>query len=150
RRYRLDQGPWPGDGNRGAPRRNHCPRPFGASSDAPARRRKLVDPVVCPSALARIFASECRAGLARRTRVINRFCRLRGQSLSQRLSFVALLAIFAVEINACVSAPHVPLRIAATVSTATPAPMRLPADDVPHDALTEWWYYTGHLVGPTG
>ncbi len=26
-----------------------------------------------------------------------------------------------------------------------PPPVRLPADDAPHDVLTEWWYYTGHL-----
>jgi predicted secreted hydrolase len=26
-----------------------------------------------------------------------------------------------------------------------PRPVRLPADDAPHDRLTEWWYYTGHL-----
>jgi predicted secreted hydrolase len=36
------------------------------------------------------------------------------------------------------------------VPTATPAPIRLPADDRPHDVLTEWWYYTGHLAGPAG
>jgi predicted secreted hydrolase len=26
-------------------------------------------------------------------------------------------------------------------------PIVLPRDDGPHDRLTEWWYYTGHLVG---
>ena len=26
-----------------------------------------------------------------------------------------------------------------------PQPIVLPADDAPHDRLTEWWYYTGHL-----
>lgn len=26
----------------------------------------------------------------------------------------------------------------------------LPADEAPHDCLTEWWYYTGHLLTPTG
>ncbi len=25
--------------------------------------------------------------------------------------------------------------------------MVLPRDDGPHDRLTEWWYYTGHLDG---
>ncbi len=29
-----------------------------------------------------------------------------------------------------------------------PIPVELPRDDGPHDRLTEWWYYTGHLVGP--
>jgi predicted secreted hydrolase len=33
----------------------------------------------------------------------------------------------------------------------TPAPtLRLPADAGPHDALTEWWYYTGHLQSADG
>jgi predicted secreted hydrolase len=26
-----------------------------------------------------------------------------------------------------------------------PRPISLPRDDAPHDRLTEWWYYTGHL-----
>jgi predicted secreted hydrolase len=26
-----------------------------------------------------------------------------------------------------------------------PLPIELPRDDAPHDRLTEWWYYTGHL-----
>jgi predicted secreted hydrolase len=30
---------------------------------------------------------------------------------------------------------------------ADPMPIALPRDDGPHDRLTEWWYYTGHLVG---
>jgi predicted secreted hydrolase len=38
---------------------------------------------------------------------------------------------------------------AATVPPAPigdPVPIVLPRDDGPHDRLTEWWYYTGHLV----
>ncbi len=31
-----------------------------------------------------------------------------------------------------------------------PQPVRLPADDAPHDRMTEWWYYTGHLVDQAG
>ena len=31
-----------------------------------------------------------------------------------------------------------------------PAPVRLPADEAPHDVLTEWWYYTGHLDAADG
>ncbi|MPZ14051.1 MAG: hypothetical protein GEU73_06440 [Chloroflexi bacterium] len=37
--------------------------------------------------------------------------------------------------------------------SATPSPqadVRLPEDDAPHDALTEWWYYTGHLLTTDG
>ena len=31
-----------------------------------------------------------------------------------------------------------------------PVPIVFPADDGPHDRLTEWWYYTGHLVDGSG
>jgi len=31
-----------------------------------------------------------------------------------------------------------------------PIPVELPRDDGPHDRLTEWWYYTGHLVSTDG
>jgi predicted secreted hydrolase len=31
-----------------------------------------------------------------------------------------------------------------------PIPVELPRDDAPHDRLTEWWYYTGHLEDETG
>jgi predicted secreted hydrolase len=31
-----------------------------------------------------------------------------------------------------------------------PIPVELPRDDAPHDRLTEWWYYTGHLEADDG
>jgi len=31
-----------------------------------------------------------------------------------------------------------------------PVPIVFPRDDAPHDRLTEWWYYTGHLVAVDG
>lgn len=31
-----------------------------------------------------------------------------------------------------------------------PQPVVVPRDDGPHDRLTEWWYYTGHLTGTGG
>ena len=31
-----------------------------------------------------------------------------------------------------------------------PQPVELPRDDGPHDRLTEWWYYTGHLEARDG
>ena len=34
--------------------------------------------------------------------------------------------------------------------TGLPQPLRLPRDDAPHDRLTEWWYYTGHLRAADG
>ncbi len=33
---------------------------------------------------------------------------------------------------------------------ADPQPVVLPRDDAPHDRLTEWWYYTGHLRSADG
>ena len=33
---------------------------------------------------------------------------------------------------------------------ADPIPIELPRDDGPHDRLTEWWYYTGHLRAADG
>lgn len=33
---------------------------------------------------------------------------------------------------------------------ADPIPVVLPRDDGPHDRLTEWWYYTGHLTATDG
>ena len=33
---------------------------------------------------------------------------------------------------------------------ADPIPVRFPRDDGPHDRLTEWWYYTGHLRADDG
>ena len=34
---------------------------------------------------------------------------------------------------------------APTAPLVDPRPIELPRDDAPHDRLTEWWYYTGHL-----
>lgn len=31
-----------------------------------------------------------------------------------------------------------------------PVPVTFPRDDGPHEALTEWWYYTGHLFTESG
>ncbi len=39
---------------------------------------------------------------------------------------------------------------AAPVRPADPLPIELPRDDGPHDRLTEWWYYTGHLRAGDG
>jgi len=36
------------------------------------------------------------------------------------------------------------------VAVADPVPIEFPRDDGPHDRLTEWWYYTGHLRAATG
>jgi predicted secreted hydrolase len=46
--------------------------------------------------------------------------------------------------------PSPPARTAPPVAIADPLPVVLPRDDGPHDRLTEWWYYTGHLQATTG
>ena len=45
------------------------------------------------------------------------------------------------------SVPAIPPPTARPVAIADPLPVVLPRDDGPHDRLTEWWYYTGHLAG---
>lgn len=42
-----------------------------------------------------------------------------------------------------------PFSIPATPS-AQPRPISFPRDEAPHDVLTEWWYYTGHLRAGDG
>ena len=42
--------------------------------------------------------------------------------------------------------PSIPPPTAAPSAPADPLPVVLPRDDGPHDRLTEWWYYTGHLT----
>jgi predicted secreted hydrolase len=46
--------------------------------------------------------------------------------------------------------PTTPPRPPASAPAADPQPIVLPADDAPHDRLTEWWYYTGHLRAAAG
>jgi RND superfamily putative drug exporter len=50
------------------------------------------------------------------------------------------------------AAPHPapPALTPAPSSPIDPQPIALPADDGPHHRLTEWWYYTGHLVSDDG
>jgi predicted secreted hydrolase len=46
--------------------------------------------------------------------------------------------------------PVAPAATPAPSRPADPLPVVLPRDDAPHDRLTEWWYYTGHLVDEAG
>jgi predicted secreted hydrolase len=43
--------------------------------------------------------------------------------------------------------PTAALATVPPVAVVDPVPVGLPRDDGPHDRLTEWWYYTGHLAG---
>src|SRR5512141_3214741 len=73
-----------------------------------------------------------------------------------RLAILAILPIVAAAcggpILANAPAPH-PIVTPAPSPSARPAdpqPIVLPRDDAPHDRLTEWWYYTGHLRDEAG
>jgi predicted secreted hydrolase len=52
--------------------------------------------------------------------------------------------------NPAVAPPVIPARTAAPSTLPDPLPVVLPRDDGPHDRLTEWWYYTGHLRAADG
>lgn len=52
--------------------------------------------------------------------------------------------------NPVPSAPVIAARTAPPARPADPLPVVLPRDDGPHDRLTEWWYYTGHLRAADG
>jgi len=52
--------------------------------------------------------------------------------------------------NAPAAHPVAPARTAAPSHAPDPLPVELPRDDAPHDRLTEWWYYTGHLHAADG
>jgi predicted secreted hydrolase len=41
--------------------------------------------------------------------------------------------------------PSPPVATQPPIRPPDPIPVELPRDDGPHDRLTEWWYYTGHL-----
>ncbi len=46
--------------------------------------------------------------------------------------------------------PSLPTAAPAASRLPDPQPIRLPNDGLPHDRLTEWWYYTGHLRAQDG
>jgi predicted secreted hydrolase len=73
-------------------------------------------------------------------------------------SGLARLVLLAASVAACggpvLANPPVPRPIvtpepAAATRPPDPQPVVLPRDDAPHDRLTEWWYYTGHLRDET-
>jgi RND superfamily putative drug exporter len=68
------------------------------------------------------------------------------------LALVLVLAACGGPILAAPPAAHptTPPAAAAAPPPADPVPVVLPADDAPHDRLTEWWYYTGHLRAEDG
>ena len=67
----------------------------------------------------------------------------------------ALVAAMAIVVAGCgggpilanepLAFPSPPVATPPPVRPPDPIPVELPRDDGPHDRLTEWWYYTGHL-----
>jgi putative drug exporter of the RND superfamily len=78
------------------------------------------------------------------------------RSIAKRLRVIATAVLSLVVLAGCSGGPilaNAPIQ-ERTPPTAPPAsprppdpqPIVLPRDDAPHDRLTEWWYYTGHLA----
>ncbi|MBV9327892.1 MAG: hypothetical protein JO352_29615 [Chloroflexi bacterium] len=66
----------------------------------------------------------------------------------RRISWLALCCVL-VLVAGCAS-PSAPLPDVPSATAAPPPPVVFPQDAGPHDALTEWWYYTGHLTATDG
>jgi predicted secreted hydrolase len=71
----------------------------------------------------------------------------------------AAVALLALGVAACsgpvlanppLSYPSPPVATPGPTAPSDPIPIALPRDDGPHDRLTEWWYYTGHLHAADG
>ncbi len=66
------------------------------------------------------------------------------------LAFVLAACSGPVLANAPAARPSAAPRTPTPAVPADPRPVILPRDDGPHDRLTEWWYYTGHLAASGG
>jgi predicted secreted hydrolase len=72
------------------------------------------------------------------------------------LSLMACVAMLAgcagspILANAPVARPTIAPSPSPSPRAADPQPITFPRDDAPHDRLTEWWYYTGHLTDQRG
>lgn len=82
--------------------------------------------------------------------------RLRPAAPGRQWRALRLVALAAVVLTACSAdspAPKAAWPGPFTVppsAIATPVPIVFPRDEAPHDVLTEWWYYTGHLRDADG
>ncbi len=77
------------------------------------------------------------------------------------LQVVALMAVLALLVAACspegrllgvdpTPRPALPATSPSATPPHDPRPLTFPRDEAPHDRLTEWWYYTGHLQAASG
>ena len=79
--------------------------------------------------------------------------------MTTRRPVLALLAVLALAVASCggpilanppAAHPVVTPGSSPAPRAADPVPITFPRDDAPHDRLTEWWYYTGHLRDQAG
>ena len=73
---------------------------------------------------------------------------------------VATVVLFALATSGCMNGGILRAAAPTSLPTATPSPaaspledpqpLAFPRDEGPHDRLTEWWYYTGHLHAEDG
>jgi predicted secreted hydrolase len=67
------------------------------------------------------------------------------------LLLAGLMLLLATACGAAAGAePRIEVRPVPEPAREAPRPVVLPDDDAPHDALSEWWYYTGHLQTESG
>ncbi|MBI3752195.1 MAG: MMPL family transporter [Chloroflexi bacterium] len=82
------------------------------------------------------------------------------EALARRMRLVITAALSLVILAGCTGGPilaNPPISTRAPAATPAPSPrpedpqpIVFPRDDGPHDRLTEWWYYTGHLLSDDG
>jgi RND superfamily putative drug exporter len=82
------------------------------------------------------------------------------EGLARRMKTLAAAALCIVVLGGCTGGPILanPPLVAHNPPSPSPVPSRppdpqpiqLPRDDGPHDRLTEWWYFTGHLTAADG
>ena len=163
RRHRPHQGARARRRPRGRDRRDDRPGAPRPGDDAPAREMELVD-----AGLARADRREppaaLRGGDGGARPMTRRHVIRAGRPFpiaTPALAAAALAAIVALVAAGCAGTPILanvpaPRPSPAATPASTPAPppdpqpVVFPRDDGPHDRLTEWWYYTGHLRASDG
>ena len=146
------------DGDRGGARRDGRPRAARAGHDAPARPLELVD---ARPALER-FVAGAPAGVRGRGGGGDPMTTRRNGTRLRRAPAWAALAVASSSPRARAAVAADPRQPDRRPRRRSPPPSRaadrrrrsrprvLPRDDGPHDRLTEWWYYTGHLRAADG
>ena len=75
---------------------------------------------------------------------------LRARLAPVTLAFLVAACSGPILANPPAERPTPPTTASPTPGLPDPQPVGLPGDDGPHQRLTEWWYYTGHLIDDGG